>query len=196
MILTLRVGPTELALDQTGVMNHLRISTNTNTRVWADVLRMSRGVVEELDGSSGMLGRALITQEWSAWLDCWSPKIELPLPPTQSVEAILYLDTSGSWQTLDPESYRFIDGGNNKSSIVPAYGVNWPAHQPVPACIEIRFTAGFGDDPEDIPADITNAMLELLALRLSVKDGIMGEGERLLPSLPGVQALDRWRVWL
>ena len=63
-----------------------------------------RSAVAEIDGAHGWLGRALISQSWTLWLDHFPRTIRVPLPPLQSVDAIRYDDADGVSQTLAPRT--------------------------------------------------------------------------------------------
>ncbi len=60
-----------------------------------DISAMIKAAREYLDGSSGILGRALVEQTWELRLDqfpgCWGwpggAAIEIPLPPLRPVES-------------------------------------------------------------------------------------------------------------
>lgn len=133
---------------------------------------------QKLDGIDGMLGRALITQTWDWYIDgfpwydrvppypmpwywekrCLAERIRLPLPPMQSVEHIKYLDTEGVWQTVDPDQYHVIPG--NPGYVEPEIGVAWPtAMWNRRDAVVIRFVAGYGDEGEDVPEPIRQAIL-------------------------------------
>jgi uncharacterized phiE125 gp8 family phage protein len=197
MKLTQRVAPAGLPITTQEILDHLRIA-DANPPDLADILRIAAGCVAELDGPTGKLRRALMPQSWSLWLDSFCDRTALPLPPLISVDSILYLGSDFAWQTLAEEHYRVIDGGYDRSEIVLAPPQSWPATAQTPACIEIRFTAGYvdGSPPEpSVPRDIVNAALEMVALRYSVRDGLMFNTDRMVDELPAMQALQRYRVY-
>lgn len=114
-----------------------------------------------LDGRDGLLGRALITQDWSLWLDRFPrDAIAMPLSPLQSVTFIKYRRASdGEWQTLAPADYAVYGvASEDRAMIKPAHGKSWPATWPEPEAVEVQFRAGYGDDPEDVPEPLRTAI--------------------------------------
>lgn len=84
--------------------------------------------------------------------------IRLPRPPLQSVTSITYLDVDGDSQTVDSSDY-IVDTANEPGIVVPAYGVSWPSTRSNhPAAVTIVYVAGYGDDPEDVPAETRQAI--------------------------------------
>jgi hypothetical protein len=129
-----------------------------------------------LDGPSGVLGRALVRQSWTLYLDHFpwrrphlSPvsflrrghrrhwaAIRLPLPPLISVDSITYVDTDGNQQPLDVGQYTVRDG--EIAEVEPAYGACWPATRCQPRAVALDFTCGYGD-PSDVPKPLQAAIL-------------------------------------
>ena len=127
-----------------------------------------------MDGRNGMLGRALITQVWDleigAFPGCPMPDLvpaswqghqaqqplRMPLPPLQAVTWIKYRDGDGNVVTLDATLYRVVPG--DPGFIVLASGQTWPSCEIAPDAVTIRFTAGYGDQPDDVPMPIRLAL--------------------------------------
>lgn len=130
-----------------------------------DITAMIKAAREHLDGSSGILGRALVEQTWELRLDgfpgCWGwlggEAIDLPLPPLRSVTSVTYLDSGGTTQTLPAEDYQVIGlGGDAAASIVPAFGKTWPSTRLQPESVAVRFVCGYASG--QIPEPIIGAM--------------------------------------
>lgn len=107
------------------------------------------------------LRRALIEQTWELGLDEW-PKtetIELPRPPLLTVDWIRYYDPDGHEHELDDDEY-IVNTRSLPGAIRLKAGAHWP-HVELRATdgIVIRFVAGYGDDPADVPQDIRHAIL-------------------------------------
>jgi uncharacterized phiE125 gp8 family phage protein len=191
-------APVNPAVTLAEVKNHLKIR-QANTAQDTDLQRVADGCVNELDGWDGHLGRALITQRWSLFLDSFPSVIELPLPPLQAVTCLKHMNADGDWVHLASSEYRVSGiGGNAKAEIYPAIGKTWPTVYPARDSIEVRFRCGFGDDATTIPGSLKNAILEMIGARTSVRDGVVRAEERMLPiaAMPGLQSLDHWRVWV
>lgn len=119
------------------------------------------------------LGRAIITQTLVLTLDrfpCW--EIRLPRPPLQEVTAIRYLDDSGVQQTLDDALYR-VSTSSEPGSIEPAYGQSWPSARAVSGSVEIEYVAGYGDEPENVPAIIKHAIVMTVGEWLEFREGLV-----------------------
>lgn len=158
----LQAGANPLSLEE--VKAHLRVESDDDDTLIESLMDTAQN---DLDGRDGILGRALLTQRWQInrshfahapvlgaewrWRDrLWNPTIwrelqaiDLPLPPLQSVDSVKYIDTSGALQTLDPATYRTVDGGGDKWQILPKLGCNWPTHAPEPDAVQIQITCGY-----------------------------------------------------
>ncbi len=98
---------------------------------------------EALDGTEGLLGRALVTQTWCLTLERFPSVISVPLPPCQSVSAIAYRDPAGAARTLDPADYQLVGtGGMAAARILPAPGKSFPSVLAGPEAVTVTFVAG------------------------------------------------------
>lgn len=113
---------------------------------------------EALDGPSGALGRALVTQEWELLLDGFpgGDSIDLPLPPLQSVTSVTYVDSDGATQTLATSVYG-VDTASEPGAVHLKYGQSWPQTRAQRNAVVIRFTAGYGG-AADVPSRLKSAM--------------------------------------
>jgi uncharacterized phiE125 gp8 family phage protein len=77
-----------------------------------------------------------------------------------SVSSITYIDANNVVTTLGSSQYlvRGI-GGDNLPYVVPAANVTWPEVLGVPETIRMRFVAGYGTNPGDVPEPIRHAIL-------------------------------------
>ena len=117
--------------------------------------------------------RAYITQTWERAMDQWphicttdpiwasSNYIKLPRAPLQSIESFTYTDCESTSTVWDSSNY-IVDTIAEPGQVVPVS--SWPnvTLQKVNG-INIRYVAGYGDDPEDVPADIRQAIIILIA---------------------------------
>lgn len=107
--------------------------------------------------------RAYITTEYRLTIDwCWPEAICLPRAPVQSVDAVTYVDEDGATQTLDPAEYQF-DLNAEPVYIRPAWNKSWPNTRSQLATVQVVFTAGYGDEPADVPAKFRAAVLLMAA---------------------------------
>lgn len=106
----------------------------------------------------------LITRQWKLTLNSF-PRCQrffrLPRWPVQSIESIEYKDTAGNTQTWAAENYRLLKQHNGRAELHLAYNKIWPTTLCEAGAIVIEFTAGFGDNPESVPALWTRPLLLL-----------------------------------
>ncbi|MGY3331318.1 putative phiE125 gp8 family phage protein [Mesorhizobium sp. USDA 4775] len=141
------------------VCDHLRVEFGGSLPTdKAYILSCIGAAVSRLDGKHGRLGRCLLTQEWTLYLDSFPTCIELPLPPLQEVIHVKYLDNDGVLQTLDPSAYRVSGAGSWRPEIAPAYGEKWPHARYIADAVQVRFRAGYGADEESVPPPILQAI--------------------------------------
>lgn len=156
----LEAGDNPLELDAIKV--HLRVDSSDDDDL---IEAYADAALAYLDGRDGILGRALLTQQWRLTRERFFPfdpcerdwnnrhhhgarrwdELVIPLPPLKSVESVKYLDGSGALQTIDPAAYRIVDGGGFQSSIIPVVGACWPPTLCAPDAVRIEFTAGYDD---------------------------------------------------
>ena len=108
--------------------------------------------------------RALITQTITLTIDKFPGTIDplyVPRPRLQTVATLKYYDTDGVQQTWDAANYQ-VDATTEPGRVRPAYGVVWPSTRLYfSSAVEMVYTAGYGDDPEDVP-DNTRLLLRFL----------------------------------
>lgn len=106
------------------------------------------------------------------WLDTvysFANAVEIPRPPLQSVTSIKVLDYSNNETTIDSGVY-FVNNRSDPGSVVPRQLETWPTEVLPEAGVTIRFVAGYGDEAEDVPADIRLAVITQSAHVLSQRD--------------------------
>jgi uncharacterized phiE125 gp8 family phage protein len=131
---------------------HLRIgSDDTEHALIALMGRAARQHAESYCHS------AFITQRWALVLDRFPGHVvHLPRGPVQSIDSIVYLDMGGNEQTITaPARPDFaIDLSDGCARIAPGFGRTWPETLPELGAVRINFTAGYGDDADDVPEGI------------------------------------------
>lgn len=115
--------------------------------------------VSELDGWSGTLGRALVTQTWAQAFDGFPLRLRLPMPAA-SVAGVSYVDADGETQTLAADQY-VLRRDALGSFVEPAFDVNWPAVRSQSASVTVSFTCGA--PAENVDAAIKAALLLRIA---------------------------------
>lgn len=173
MRVSLTTPPAVTAVSLDEAKEHLRVTHASHDALITDLLA---DAITRLDGRRGVLGRALITQKWAWKIDrfpigCMS--IAVPFPPLQSVESIVYLDEEGAEQTLESAKYTVVTD-EEPGLIQLALDEVWPSTQDVPGAITIAFTAGYGENPSDVPGPIRRAIKMMLTRWYDDPDG--GDG--------------------
>ncbi len=114
--------------------------------------------------AEGFQNRALCTQTWELVLNDWpnGDRIDVPLPPLQSITSIKYKDSDGTETTWDDTEY-IVDTDGFLGGVVLADGYTWPEYDLYPVgAIRIRFVAGYGL-AVSVPQRVKQAILLLVA---------------------------------
>jgi uncharacterized phiE125 gp8 family phage protein len=146
------------------------------------IIRLIKAATDDVERHTR---RALITQTWRLSLreiPYTGPhhkpnygRIYLPRPPLVGITSIQYVDDNGATQTLSSSLYQ-VTADASPAYVEPAYSEVWPVLRPETAeAIKITYTAGFGDDPEDIPAQYQNVIFELVAFRFMNRGDVQQE---------------------
>lgn len=157
MRLTLIEAPGEEPLTAAEVKARLSIGDELSDDIADALITAAR---QTIDGAEGWLGRALVTQTWRGNFDHFpncsiDGRIEIPLPPLQSIVGVSYIDSDGASIELAQDLYQLVEGP--RPYIVPAYGESWPATRDVADAVSITFVAGYGD-ADDVPEPIKSAI--------------------------------------
>lgn len=91
-------------------------------------------------------------------------QIEIRKSQLQSVASFEYYDEDDVLQTFSSSNY-YVSNDNDFSYLTLKKNKSWPTdiNQFRPQPVEITFTAGYGDYPSDIPADLRGAILQHVA---------------------------------
>ena len=162
MALVQLVPPATEPVSLADVKNHLRVDADLSVD---DVLI---GLLISAARRYGEMvtGRSWITQQWRLQLDglyscdCEPGNgiVELDRGIVQSVDAITYLDTSSVSQTMDLAQLA-QDLVSLPARISPKFGMVWPVTLPQIGAIQIDYTAGYGDEAEDVPEGLRQWLL-------------------------------------
>ncbi|MEL7544087.1 MAG: head-tail connector protein [Pseudomonadota bacterium] len=137
---------------------HLRLDTDDDDALIASLIGAARMHLERL------LGRAFISQTWLETRDCWpshSAPVLLARAPVQDIVEVRIVDREGSATVLPEEDY-FLDAVSAPSRLARLASGVWPPPGRGINGIEIEFVAGFGDDVDDVPAPLRQALLMLV----------------------------------
>ncbi|MFG1417021.1 head-tail connector protein [Xanthobacter sp. V0B-10] len=185
MLAPVRVtAPPEAPVSLAQAKAHLRVDHDDDDLYIAALIDAAAA---HLDGWSGILGRALVTQAWRQDY-CGFPaggKLRLPLAPVLSVESIAYRDAAEAVQVLDADAYSGVLADGLGPYVRLAHR-SWPATERREDAVSVTFTAGYGG-PADVPAAIRHAMLLLVGHWYDAREAASGTVMTELPL--GVSAL-------
>lgn len=184
MALTIVTAPAKEPISEDEARGHLRLDAPTPE----DIVTLSALITAARQVAESMTGRALITQTWELAIDCFPAVIYLPLPPLQlPLTSIKYIDVNGNEPTLAEANYR-VDARSEPARIIPAYGLTWPSTRSVTSAVVVKFVAGYGDDPGDVPQPIRSAMLLMLGHLYEHRESVT-ERDKMVELPLGVSAL-------
>ncbi|MFX4223540.1 MAG: head-tail connector protein [Thalassobaculum sp.] len=165
---------TPVALDAT-LYRHLRLDASGSPLSHVDddlieaELAAARDQCEQVE-----TGRTLITTTYDLWLSDWpcGRTIDIPRPPLQSVTSITYLDGT-SEQTLSTDAYRVHTPSGptampGQIELKPAN--DWPTLGDDRWPVVIRFIAGYGATPADVPFGIRSWIMLLVGTMYANRD--------------------------
>lgn len=144
-------------LDMAKVKVELRIDSDEDN---ARVLRLIRGARSLFEEETG---HALISRTLKAYLRFWpkATNILLPYPPLISVTSVTSYPLGVS-TVLSTNAYH-VDNQSRQGSVVLVPGTSWPTAVLYPPGIAVIYVAGFGDAASDIPPDILQCLMEIVA---------------------------------
>ncbi len=107
--------------------------------------------------------RVFINQTWDLTLNSneVSDPLEVLKPPLQSITSITYIDTAGVTQAFSSSNY-WVDTNSEPGRILLKPGGSWPSGMRDYASFIIRYIAGYGANPDDVPGAIREAMLRMV----------------------------------
>jgi uncharacterized phiE125 gp8 family phage protein len=191
---------------------HLRIDQDVENDYLSSLIVCARQYVENYTR------RSLLTQTWQLFLDHfpnamhpvfdgwywvftrsfeqrklrYKNTIFLEYGPVQAISSVGYTDVTGTPQTLSAGTgYQISLNGSNQPRLYPPPLQAWPVTQPdLLDAVQITFTAGYGDEPKDIPQPIINAMLLLIGTWYQNRESsVVGANQSQLPSNSTVDAM-------
>lgn len=108
------------------------------------------------------IGKPLMATEFELVLDAFPAGIiEMPGGRVLIVESVKFLDsTTGLETTLAADQY-VVDTDSQPARLAPNTG--WPATASRLNAVRVRFLAGYGDEVDDVPDDLREAIKQLAA---------------------------------
>ena len=159
-------APAEAPVTLAEAKAHLRVDhADDDTLITA----LIQAATAHLDGWSGVLGRALITQTWSQLFDGFETPLRLPLP-AEEVDSVIYVDPDGESVTLDPETYQLRQDALG-SFVEPVHGADWPTPRSQTGAVSVVFAAG--EPRSSVPHPIKAAILLMVGDLYANREGVI-----------------------
>ncbi len=152
MFLSLKTGPAIEPVSLAEAKAHLRMDGTDEDGLINSLITAARLMVE------AHTARALITQAWllhldNTYLDSPSGFYELPLQPAKEITGVKVFAKDGAETPLSAEDY--ITEMRGETMRVKLHRT---AHR-----AEVAFVVGYGDEASNVPAPLTQAILQLTA---------------------------------
>lgn len=171
----LLAGPAKEPVSLAQAKAHLRVDDDADNGLVESLITSARIHLE------AVTGRALIEQSWRLVRDDWPDNgiVTLPVGPVSAIDEIRTYDTSGNPLIIDVGTV-LLDGQGVPPRVVLAGARPSVRHR---LGVEIDFTAGYGTEAGDVPADLIQALLTLVAYWYENRDTVLVVGARgLIPS--------------
>ncbi|WP_332693620.1 head-tail connector protein [Devosia sp.] len=163
----LLAGPAEEPVSLAEAKGFLKVDDTAEDGLITTLIGAARLHVE------GVTGRALLVQSWRVVLDCWpeSRMVRLPVTPFMAVTEINAYDNAGAAHEVPLAQFM----SEPDRLLLPATVAGMPVLRERQG-IEIDYVAGFGTEPEDVPADIRQALLLLVGYWYEHRDAVIVAG--------------------
>jgi uncharacterized phiE125 gp8 family phage protein len=170
------VAPTEPLISVQDAKAHLRVDHDEEDALIASLIAAAES---HLDGWTGVLGRALVTQTWRQDFASFDD-MRLPLWPVASVSSVTYKDATGAVQTVPASDYELLADGLGAYVAVKS--------SPASSSVSVTFVAG--QPVADVPAAIRHAALFIVGdLYRNRETAVVGATASQIPVSATVNAL-------
>ena len=166
----LLAGPAEEPVSLAEARAFLRVDDTAEDELIATLIAAARIHVESVTS------RALLSQSWRLALEEWpaSGAVGFPITPVLQLVAVRYFGALGEPHEIDlAEVTTDLAAGRAFLPAAPTL-VSAPLRRQHE--VELDFTAGFGESADDVPADLRQAMLMLVAYWFEHRDAVVVAG--------------------
>ena len=187
--------------------NHLRVDTDITQD---DVLiAMLIGAARRY--AEMYCNRSFITQQWRLVLDSFPGPSKYGVPfgtpyslpahaillergTVRSIDSIVYTAMDGTEATM-PDTDWIADLSGGLARLTPRFGKIWPIPLPQIGAVKVNFTAGYGNEPTDVPEGIRHWILLRVSSLYENREEVAVMQRGNVSSLPYVDSLlDPYRV--
>jgi len=167
MISYLLAGPAEEPVSLGEAKGFLRVDDTAEDALITTLIGAARMHIE------GVTGRALLAQGWRVVLDRWpiDGQVRLPVTPFMAVTEITAYDAAGAGHVVPLAQFM----SEPDRLLLPGTVTGMPALRERQG-IEIDYVAGYATEPEDVPTDIRQALLVLVAHWFEHRDAVIVAG--------------------
>lgn len=175
--------PAELPVTLDEAKLWARVDGNDDDPIMEELIAAA---VAYLDGYSGILGRAIVTQTWRDEFDGLCRQLRLRMPAT-SIASVKWRDVTGTLSTIDPANYALqVDTLGNYVRFADTYA--FPIGLASLRGAVVEYVAGYGGAAA-VPADLKVAIKQLVT--------VWYEDRSLTGTVPNAVAnsLSKYRIW-
>lgn len=167
----LLAGPAEEPVSLAEARAYLRVSDDAEDGLIEALVSAARIHTE------AVTARALLAQSWRLVLDAFPAErvVKLPVAPLVSLTAVTAHGADGVGVELDLGQF-LPDGGAVPVRIILPGEIAGLTALRARMGIEIDYVAGFGTEPEEVPADLRQALLTLVAYWYENRDAAILSG--------------------
>ncbi len=158
MALILTTPPTGEPISLAEAKAHLRLTINDDDTYISTLIIAARRAVESRYGIN------VLQQSWAMFADAWPADgiFHLPLWPVLSVESLTSYADDDTASVIDPAHY-YLDQATRPPRLALRVGrVFAPPGRKING-LKLSFTTGFGATPSQIPQEIKQALLAVVA---------------------------------
>lgn len=151
---TLAVKPVRRPVTAKNVMDFLRIDSDS------DIDQVEAIIDSATDMFERYTGRGVIEQEWVDTFEKFDRKLRLSKAPFAEIVKVEYHDESNELVEAPSGLYWAVQAyGSQPASVILKQGEEWPqAITGRPDAVKVHYKVGYGDKPEDVPANIRHTI--------------------------------------
>jgi uncharacterized phiE125 gp8 family phage protein len=150
----LETPPAAMPVSLADAKQHLRVLHSEDDLL---ITGLIAAATSHLDGWTGILGRALVTQTWSQGFAAFAPRLDLPVGPVASVVSLRYVNAAGALETAPAALYDLLEDARGAYILLKS-GEAWPEANPR-AAQPVVATYVAGQPAADVPPAIRAALL-------------------------------------